>query len=123
MELSVVIARILALTYLGAGIAALTGRIKFAQMVEEFERSSALTYVTGFFTLVCGVLLVSYHSIWDGSWRVLISIVGWLSLLKGFLLISFPQYIGYFRGWYKDTKGWAVLMIALGLVFGYFGIR
>jgi len=121
MELSVLIARILALTYISAGIAALSGKIVFADMVKEFEKSPALTYVTGFFTLVLGTILVSYHSLWVTDWRVLITIVGWMSLFKGILLIALPGYISLFKGWYKNTRPWGALMIAVGLLFAYFG--
>jgi hypothetical protein len=122
MELSIVIARILALTYLAAGAAAVAGKLRYETMVAEFERSPALTYVSGFFTLVCGVLLVSYHNIWAGDWRVLVTIVGWMSLLKGVMLIGCPQYLKFFKGWYKNTRAWGLLMLALGALFGYFAL-
>jgi predicted MFS family arabinose efflux permease len=121
MGLSVLAARILALTYIAAGIAAFSGKITFGQMVEEFERSPALTFVTGFIALVFGMVLVAYHNIWVMDWIVLITVVGWMSLFKGVLLMAFPQSVASFKGWYKNTKAWGFLKIALGILFGYFG--
>lgn len=121
MELSILIARILALTYISAGIGAVSGKMDFEKMVEDFERSPALIYVTGFFTLVIGMLMVTYHNIWVKNWTVLVTIIGWMSLLKGIMLIAFPGYISLFKGWYKNTKKWGIIMIAFGILFGYFG--
>ena len=121
MDLSVVVARILALVYISAGISALRGRPTFSGMVEDFEKSPALTYVTGFMTLVLGTLLVSYHNVWVKDWTVLITIVGWMSLFKGVMLIAFPGYLSLFKTWYRNGRIWGGFMIALGLLFGYFG--
>ena len=121
MELSILTAKILALVYISAGISALSGKLSFGKMIEDFEKSAGLTFVTGFLTLVLGALLVEYHNIWAKNWTVLITIVGWIALLKGVMLIAFPRVITSFKHWYKNTRAWGVFMIAIGLLFGYFG--
>ncbi len=121
MQLSVLVAKILAITYLSAGIAAISGKITFKKIIEDFEKSSGLTFISGFITLVIGMLLVAYHNIWVTDWIVLITIVGWIALLKGIILIAFPQFILSFKNMYKNTYIWGVLMIVLGLIFVYFG--
>ena len=121
MELSILVARILALTYIAAGIAALSGKINFNKIVEDFEKSQGLTFLAGFITLIIGMLLVQYHNIWVKNWTVLITIIGWMSLLKGIMLIAFPRFISSFKGWYKNTRIWGIFMIVLVILFGYFG--
>jgi hypothetical protein len=121
MELSIVVAKILALVYISSGIAALSGKISFNKMVEEYERSQGLTFLSGFVTIVIGVFLVEYHNIWVRNWTVLITVIGWLSLFKGVMLIAFPQSILMFSRWRRNTFRLGILMIIFGLVFGYFG--
>ncbi len=121
MELSIVVAKILALVYISSGIAALSGKISFNKMVEEYERSQGLTFLSGFITIAFGVFLVEYHNIWARNWTVLITVIGWLSLFKGVMLIAFPQSILMFSRWHRNTFRWGILMIIFGLVFGYFG--
>jgi len=121
MELSVVVARILSLTYLAAGVGALRGQISFRKMLHEFEQSPGLTYLSGFIALIVGMILVTYHNRWVSDWPVLITVVGWLSLVKGVLLIAAPQFLTSFKGWYKNAQRWGAAMVALGLLFGYFG--
>ena len=118
---SILVAKILALTYISAGIAALSGKLSFSKMIEEYERSSALAFVTGFIALTLGMLLVEYHNVWVPNWPVLITFIGWGMLLKGIMLIAFPQCILFFKGWCQNTRAWGIVMIALGLLFGYFG--
>lgn len=121
MELSFLVAKILAILYISAGIAALSGRITFSKIAEDFEKSQGLTFISGFITLIIGMLLVTYHNIWVKNWTVLITIIAWVSLLKGVMLIAFPQSISSFKGWYKNTRIWGVFIIIVGLLFGYFG--
>lgn len=121
MEISMIAAKVLSLTYLAAGIAALSGKLVFSKLVEDFEKSPGLTFVTGFVTLMIGVLLVEYHNTWVKNWPVLITLIGWTALLKGMMLIAFPQSISLFRNWYKHTRPWGILMIGMGLLLGCFG--
>jgi predicted MFS family arabinose efflux permease len=121
MELSFLVAKMLAIVYISAGIAAVSGKITFSRIVEDFEKSQGLTFISGFMTLVMGMLLVHYHNIWVKDWTVLITIVAWMSLLKGIMLIVFPQSISSFKGLYKNTRMWGIFMIAIGLLFAYFG--
>lgn len=121
MDLSILTAKILALTYLAAGIAALTGKLTFSKIVEDFERSAGLTFVTGFITLILGMLLVNYHNIWVKNWTLLITLIGWTALIKGLWLIAFPRSISRFKNYYKNTRAWGILMLAIGSLFAYFG--
>lgn len=121
MELSFFVAKILAIMYVSAGVAVLSGRINCRKILEDFERSSGLTFISGFVTLIIGMLLVQYHNIWVKDWIVVITIIGWISLIKGIMLIAFPQFISYFKGMYKNNRVWGIFMIVFGLLFGYFG--
>jgi len=121
MELSILSAKILALVYISASVAAFSGKMTFAKTVEDFERSSGLTFFAGFIALVIGALLVQYHNIWVRNWTVLITVIGWMSLLKGVMFIAFPRSISFFKGWYQNTRVWGVFMLAFGILFGYFG--
>ena len=122
MELSILVAKILAITYIATGISALSGKITYARLAEDFERSPGLTFTTGFFTLVFGMVLVTYHNIWVSDWTVLVTLVGWLSVLKGVVLMTCPQAaLKLKKSWYKNTRAWGLFMLAFGALFGYFG--
>ncbi|VBB44426.1 membrane hypothetical protein [uncultured Desulfatiglans sp.] len=122
--LSVVIARIASIIYLAAAAGALFSRSHYRRLIEDFYRNAALVYLAGFMAVVLGFLMVSSHNLWVKDWRVLITILGWLALIKGVLLISFPGFVqGYSRPFFGE-RGLMWLPLAavpLGLLFGYFG--
>ncbi|MBU0706134.1 hypothetical protein KJ657_04890 [Patescibacteria group bacterium] len=121
MELSILAAKIISLLYLAAGISALSGQMTFKGILEDLMASRALSFAMGFVALIVGVLLVTYHNIWVKDWTVLITIIGWAALIKGFMFIAYPDSLSWFRGWFKNSQAFGVLAIAISLLFGYFG--
>lgn len=121
MELSILVAKIFALYILAVGVGVLSGKLNVNKVVDDLEKSQGLSSATGFFLLVIGALLVQYHNIWVKDWTVLITILAWGVLIKGVLLVAYPQAIFFFRKIYKNIKpSWGVVLIAVGLVLGYF---
>lgn len=121
MALSILIAKIISLAYLSVGFSVLSGRMDLNQLINEFEKSPALTYLSGIMALILGMLIIEHHNFWVADWYVLITIIGWMALIKGVLLIAYPKFIGSVKGWYQNPKKWGYFTIALGLLFGYFG--
>ena len=121
MELSILVAKIFTLYILAIGVGVLSGKLNISKMIASLEESQGLSLVTGFFLLVLGALLVQYHNIWVKDWTVLITILAWSVLIKGFLLVAYPQALFSFKGLYKNMKpSWGIVFIVAGLVLGYF---
>lgn len=53
------------------------------------DRSFGLTY--GYLSLFLGLASVLLHNDWVLNWHVLITIFGWLALIKGILVIAWPE--------------------------------
>lgn len=121
IDFSVLVAQILALVYLAAGVGALTSKPNYIDILGEFEKSRALTYVTGFVALVLGMIMVHYHNLWVADWTVIITLFGWAALIKGVMMLSMPQVMPAFRSLFKHTKTFGLIAIILGLFFAYFG--
>ncbi|MDP2691570.1 MAG: hypothetical protein Q8O95_04175 [bacterium] len=121
MTFSLLIAKIFCLAYLATGVGALSGKISFQRIIADFEKSPALTYLGGFVSLIFGVYVVQFHNTWAADWTILVTLVGWVALFKGIILISFPQSLSYFKGWFKTARTYGIALIIIGLVFGYFG--
>ena len=121
MEISIFVAQVLTLYILAVGVGMATGKLSIAKMADEIGKSNGIALIAGFVTLVLGALLVQYHNIWVKDWTVLITILGWGMLLKGFLLIAYPAYLSIFRGLYKNMKSsFGYVLIVVGLILGYF---
>jgi len=46
--------------------------------------------IAGYATFVPGLAIVYFHNRWTGGWPVLVTLLGWLSLIVGLLRMVFP---------------------------------
>jgi len=46
--------------------------------------------LSGWLALILGLVTVILHNLWVPDWRAVITIFGWISLMKGIVRISFP---------------------------------
>ena len=60
------------------------------RLIESMSEGGFL-FMSGTYTLIIGVALVVGHNVWDGSWRVVITVIGYLTLLKGIVLLAWPD--------------------------------
>ena len=90
MQVSIFIARILAVMYLLIGLGMLLDRPHYKRMMDDFLRNAGLLYVGALLAFVMGYLVVYFHNNWVSNWTVIVTVIGWLALLKGVLLLVFP---------------------------------
>lgn len=124
MELSILIAKIISVIYLSAALGGIFSADHYRGISDDIFNNAGLTYLTGFTAVIVGFLIVHYHNFWVSNWTVLITIIGWLGLIKGVLIIAFPKCVrriseSFLRG--KGFKLFPYLAIFMGLLFGYFG--
>ena len=99
----------------------------FINMVNSLINNMQLMFVTGFFTLIIGLLFVLSHNIWQWNWRVIITIIAWLTLIKGISIILYPQFIDKTTVLFTYNTTVSYLTAVIDMVFGillcYFGFR
>ena len=59
----------------------------------EMTDDKAFVISTGYTTFIMGLVTVILHNVWELSWKVAITILGWSTLLKGISKIGFPEHI------------------------------
>lgn len=123
MNTSVFIARLLALVYVSVGLGILTNPKYYQKALKEILNSAVALYFGGIMALVAGFLIVSYHNYWVKDWHVVITLIGWLAVVKGASLLVFPdQYADMFQSWIKKyINQWGFMALILGIIFAYFG--
>ncbi len=124
MELSIFIAKLLAIVYIAIGVGMLLNGKHYKQMINDIMGTPGIIYLGGIMALIAGYLMVTYHNIWVKDWTVIITVFGWLALVKGVSLLAFPKtFIGFSKSmmkkWNFTVVGACVLI--LGLILGYFG--
>jgi len=124
METSVFIAKVIAVIYLSFGFGMLFSGNYYKKIISKLIDDSSYMFLGGFMAIVFGMLIVEYHNIWIKDWTVLVTIIGWMALVKGIILLAFPQFFDIFKPMLKSenlNKFMLPLVLILGLVFGYFG--
>ncbi len=44
-----------------------------------------------FLAVIIGLLNISLHNVWEPNWKLSITLFGWIALLKGIALFTFPN--------------------------------
>ena len=86
------LAQLLGLSFAIVALAGLFRRDMMVALVNDIVKKPELLFVFGVFDLVVGLSIVLSHNVWDG-WEMLITIIGWLALLKGVLRMFMPDSI------------------------------
>ena len=123
MELSVFLAKVLGLYLVIVAPAALLNRRHFPRLIKEFSDSLAMVVLSGFVALVLGLLLVVSHNVWTADWRVIITLLGWLTLIKGVVRFAFPHKVSRLST-AATSSWWAVVLVAfftIGVYLTYKG--
>ena len=124
MELSILIAKIAAVIYLSASLGGFFSKDYYRKLSEEMYKNAALSYMMGFVAVIIGFLIVHYHNLWGRDWTVLITIIGWLSLIKGGFIIAFPKFLQHLSEPFFTERALKIIpyvTLLIGLLFGYFG--
>jgi hypothetical protein len=114
MNTSKYIARLMGpvMLVIGLGMAAglLMEGAAYTSLLKEFIASRALIFITGILALTAGLAIVNTHNLWVRDWRVIVTILGWLLVLRGVMLLIFTSVV--------QTLGDRVLAAQSGIVAG-----
>jgi hypothetical protein len=124
MELSILIARILTVIYLAAALGGFLNADYYRKIFRDLYENAALTFMMGLIGVILGMLIVTYHNRWVMNWTVLITIVGWLALIRGVIIIAFPNFFRRLSAPFVGRTGIKIfpyVTLVVGLLFGYFG--
>lgn len=124
MEISMLAAKLYGATFVFMGLGMLFNGSYYHHAIKEMIEDEEFKVLGGMLALIGGILMTSYHNIWQGEWWVvLLTIFGWASLIKGALYLMFPKHLEMFLSWYKKEymPVWSILVILLGGILGYYG--
>lgn len=126
METSIVIARILTLAYLSMALGIIVNPKYYKEELPKLLDSSIyITIYGGLAAIIIGGLITYYHNTWEGNWTVSITVLGWISLIKGVYFFLFPRHISLYKNNLFHTNNLLKILVPflliLGGFFGYFG--
>jgi len=118
--------QIIGITYLAVGLGILINPGFYKKLIAAFTENPPAIYLSGLVALLIGYLLVTFHNIWVKDWPIIITIIGWIALIKGLLLLVLPKVSIKITNIFKEqmTKFltvWTTVVIILGGLFCWLG--
>ena len=108
---------------LTAGLAGLTGRLDWQAMLDEFERSPALSFVTGFVVFVLGGVMIMNHHHWTDLLAIIVSLIGWIAAVEGLLImVSAKPILALSRPLVRSQRAVSLVAALFGLVLILLGL-
>lgn len=119
MDISLFLAQAIGLYMLILGFSVIVRRKDMRRILDDFAGNASHFFIIGQLVLILGILLVLTHNVWEASWRVVITIFAWLTLLKGILYLL--QSVSFMRGilkWFNRHNWyiiWGIVAVLVGL--------
>jgi uncharacterized protein YjeT (DUF2065 family) len=122
--------QILGLAYLSIGLGLLLNPQYYKQMFIDFKTNLTAMYLGGIFAFAIGFLLITFHNIWVKDISVIITIVGWMALIKGILILVLPKMMMKTMDIFINEKtnimmimaGFVIILGALFTWLGFFAV-
>jgi len=91
MSISIFLARVIGFYFVIVGAFYFLRRDYIKTVINDLFAHAAMSVIGGTVALIIGLLIVITHNFWVFDWAVVITIVGYLSLIKGIWLLFFPE--------------------------------
>jgi len=123
MSASKYIARLIGPLFLVMGLGMMAEPETVRALSAEFLSNLSLIYLAGMLALVAGLALVNLHNLWVADWRIMITILGWLSVIGGVTRLLFPAQVqsigtGMISNPHAMVVGGAILLV-IGAVLSW----
>jgi uncharacterized membrane protein len=85
------LAQLIGPTMLAVGLGIFFSRNYYTKVYRNLENETLAVLMSGIAALVIGIVMVMNHNIWNGFVAIVVTLVGWLSIAKGLVLIIIPR--------------------------------
>ncbi len=117
--------QIISLVYLAVGIGIFINPDFYKNLLESFIEDITALYFGGIMALVIGYLIVAFHNTWTKDFSVIITVIGWMGLLKGIVILGLPKIMIALTKAIATKKNFlkieAIAIIVIGLALAFLG--
>ena len=123
MEESLVVARLLGAYLIAAGLFLIFRGKTVSQLMRDLFDHPAIEYLVGMFLIVLSALYLMGNNIWDGSWRTVITVLVWITLIKGVLYLFAPEVLHKLvtKKVLNSISLWGIIALVGGLYLFFIG--
>lgn len=122
MDISIFLARFWGSLFIILGLSSVAA--KFLGRVIQYTEERAITISTGYITFLLGLATVVAHNMWVADWRIAVTILGWITLLKGIEKIAFPDRVNKKAQMFKGKQVlWGLVIFLLGAAYFWLSFK
>ncbi len=118
MEISLLLAQVMGLYLLLEGIVILARQKFVVNIVNDLSNNKALMFVTGAMVFILGLLVVLNHNVWEASWQVIPTLIGWGMIIKGITIFFIPNIVLSLAKKFAKNRNLAVFAGVIAIAFG-----
>ena len=111
-------ARVVGPLILVGGAVVLTRFNDMALLIPGILQDGPLTFITGMFTLICGITLLAAHHHWNSAPAIAISLLGVLTIIRGVTLLFAPSVLAGLVHTFLNLGPGALIAGAVALILG-----
>ena len=63
---------------------------KRIQQIFEYLKDQKFVIITSFIAILIGLINILIHNIWEDSWTLIVTLIGWIAIILGLALFIFP---------------------------------
>ncbi len=127
MDKSKFLSKVLGIYLIIVSLAMFVNLEQLTLYVQDLLKNAPLMLVIGFWTLILGLLMVVSHNVWQWNWRLLITIISWIVLLKGASMVFYPHYVDKATFLFMQNESIAYsaagFELVLGIILTYLGFK
>lgn len=90
-----ILAKFFGLYFLTIGLAFIINPNSFRRIC-RLVKDESFIFTGGILALLIGAAVVAAHNYWVFDWALIITVLGWWSLIKGFAILTYPDCIEVF---------------------------
>ena len=120
------LSRLIGLYCILIALSMMTRRQATVETVTALVQNPSMTLILGVITLAAGLAMVLSHNIWSGGALVVVTLVGWMALIKSLFFLFLPHEMeaGLFLGQLHYRQlfyVYAAISLVLGIYLTYGG--
>jgi len=91
MSVSITLSRIFTIYFLTIAILMIIRPHGFRKQMQGLAEQPAVVTLASTITLILGSTLIVLHNRWNANWTLVITVLAWLTFIKGFSYLLFPD--------------------------------
>jgi uncharacterized protein YjeT (DUF2065 family) len=118
MTTTLLLAELYAVVFLVLGLGMLLEPKYYEKAIDEMMNSAPFLMLGGMFALIAGVVIVMYHNLWGTPLEVIITLFGWIAVIKGLTLLIMPTTVTKMVKKMFTVRIYSYITILIGLIIG-----